>query len=83
MKLQDLLRQDEESLFKDFISIPTITHVFDRRRFLKYALVSNANRSGFNRERVRILRQKGFKEREIDEMRKVYEWVEDLLEVLN
>lgn len=82
MELKDLLQENEDELFDAFISIPAISHAFDRRRFLKYAIVSNANRTGFNRERVRVLRQKGFRELEIDEMQRVYEWVEDLLEVL-
>ena len=82
MELKELLEENEDRLFEEYISIPTISHAFDRQRFLKYAIVSNANRTGFNRERVRVLRHKGLREREIDEMRKVYEWVEDLLEVL-
>lgn len=82
MKLEELLEENEDKLFDEYLSIPTISHAFDRQRFLKYAIVSNANRTGFNRERIRVLRQKGLRECEIDEMRRVYEWVEDLLEVL-
>lgn len=82
MELKELLNEDEDRLFDEFASIPTISHAFDRRRFVKYAIVSNANRTGFNRERIRILRQKGFREREIEEMARVYEWIDDVLEVL-
>lgn len=82
MELKELLEENEDKLFEEFISIPTITHAFDRRRFVKYAIVSNANRTGFNRERIRLLRQKGFREREIEEMTRVYEWIDDILEVL-
>lgn len=82
MELKELLEENEDKLFEEYLSIPTISHAFDRRRFLKYAIVSNANRTGLNSERVRMLRQKGLREREIDELRRVYEWVEELLEVL-
>lgn len=82
MELKELLEENEDKLFEEFISIPTITHAFDRRRFVKYAIVSNANRTGFNRERIRLLHQKGFREREIEEMARVYEWIDDILEVL-
>lgn len=82
MELKELLEENEDKLFEEYLSIPTISHAFDRRRFIKYAIVSNANRTGFNRERVRALRQKGLREHEIDELRRVYEWLEDLLEVL-
>lgn len=74
MELNELIKEDEDRLFEEFISIPTISHDLDRRRFIRYAIVSNANRTGFNRDRIRKLRQKGFSEREIDEMRTVYEW---------
>lgn len=82
MELKELLNEDEDRLFDEFASIPTISHAFDRRRFVRYAIVSNYNCSGFNNERVRVLRQKGLREREIDELRTVYEWLDEVLEVL-
>lgn len=82
MELKNLLNENEDKLFEEFVSIPTLSHAFDRRRFVKYAIVSNANCTGFNRERIRVLRQKGFREREIEEMARVYEWIDDILEVL-
>lgn len=82
MELKELLKENEDKLFEEYLSIPTISHAFDRRRFIKFAIVSNANRTGFNPERVRVLRQRGLREREIEELRRVYEWVEDLLDVL-
>lgn len=82
MELKYLLNENEDKLFEEFVANPTISHAFDRRRFVKYAIVSNANCTGFNRERIRVLRQKGFCEREIDEMTRVYEWIYDILEVL-
>lgn len=82
MGLKELFEEDEDRLFEEYISIPTISHALDRRRFLKYAIVSNNNRTGFNNDRICALRRKGVSEREINEMTRVYEWMEDLLEVL-
>lgn len=43
MGLKELFEEDEDRLFEEYISIPTISHALDRRRFLKYAIVSNNN----------------------------------------
>lgn len=49
MELKDLLNENEDKLFEEFVAAPTINHAFDRRRFVKYVIVSNANRTGFRR----------------------------------
>lgn len=82
MELQDLLNQDEEKLFEDYLNTPTVTHSKDRQRFVAYALVARFNESGFTEERKDKLREKGLSQKQIDKLQELYEWTADVLEVL-
>lgn len=83
MELNELLQEDEDALFKEYLSIPTISHAYDQRRFIRYALVAHANESGFNNERENALRARGLNDRQIKTLRTVFSWLGQVLEVLN
>lgn len=82
MELKDLLREDEDELFKEYLSTPTISHAYDQRRFIRYALIANANGSGFNHERESELKRRGVDDRQIETLRTVFSWMSQVLEVL-
>lgn len=82
MELKELYNNNEDDLFEAYLSTPTLSHAFDRRRFIEFALVANKNCSGFNSDRVSALKKKGLSEREIEALRYVYSWLADVVEVL-
>ena len=82
MELKDLLREDEDELFKEYLSTPTISHAYDQRRFIRYALVANTNGSGFNQERESELKRRGVDDRQIETLRTTFSWMSQVLEVL-
>lgn len=82
MELNELLKENEDALFEEFLAFPTITHALDRRRFVRYAIVARNNCSGLNQGRIDALLAKGMNKQDIDKLQNVYEWMDDVLEVL-
>ena len=82
MELKELLKKDENELFNEYLSIPTLSHAKDQCRFVRYALVANANGSGFNHERELELRNRGLDDRQIERLRMIYSWMGRVLDVL-
>lgn len=82
MELKELLNQDEDKLFEDYLRSPTITHSKDRQRFVAYALVARFNESGFTEERKARLREKGMPQKQIDNLQELYECTGEILDVL-
>lgn len=78
----ELLRQDEDWLFEQYLASPTLSNMLDMQRFLAWAIVANHNNTGFTGERENRLRDKGLDERQIDKLWFAYSLATDIEDML-
>lgn len=82
MELKEIQRLNEEVLFEDYLTIPTLDNYHDRNRFVLWALCSRLNASGFTSEKDYKLRKAGLSDQEIKDLHEAYEWFANILDVI-
>lgn len=74
---------NEKEMFNAFLQDATLSHPLSRRKFMRYAVEARLNGNLFDEEKKGTLRSSGMSEREIESLEYVFNWVDDMLYVVN